>query len=90
MKDLTIHHRINRGAGGSKLYDGIAFLLSVCTDCNSLMESDSAFAEAARDKGYKLRRHAKPAIDPTEIPVWYQNRNSWYLLDQDGHKTEMD
>lgn len=86
--DLTLHHRVNRGAGGSKLYDGFAFLLTACIYCNGLWESNSAFASAARGQGYKLARNAKPPVDPTAVPVWYYKHKTWFLLDQAGNKTQ--
>ena len=87
-QDLTIHHRINRGAGGSKLFDGYAFLLTVCTYCNSMFESDSVTAGLARDLGYKLSRNMKPPVDPTTIPVWYYKEDAYFLLDNNGKRTE--
>jgi hypothetical protein len=86
--DLTIHHRVNRGAGGSKLFNGLAFLLTACIYCNGLWESDSAFASSAKIQGYKLARNANPPVDPTTIPVRYYKHKTWFLLDQEGNKTE--
>jgi hypothetical protein len=89
QSDLTIHHRVNRGAGGSKLYNGLAYLLTACIYCNGLWESDPIFAFNAKLLGYKLPRNAKPPIDPTEIPVRYY-KSEWFLLDQEGNKTQVE
>jgi len=86
--DLTIHHRINRGAGGSKLFDGLAFLLLVCTSCNSLFESDGDSLLEAKQRGYKLSRHTSPPVNPTLIPVWYEKEGQYFLLDNNGNRTE--
>lgn len=88
QSDLTIHHRVNRGAGGSKLFNGFAYLLTACVYCNGLWESDSNFASSARIQGYKLPRNAKPQIDAAAVPVRYYKTATWYLLDNDGNKTE--
>lgn len=85
-QSLTIHHRINRGAGGSKLFDKPAFLLTICITCNGLFESDSNVAAKARELGYKLHRNHRPTPDPTAIPVFYKSEGDWYLLDHQGTK----
>jgi hypothetical protein len=88
QNDLTIHHRVNRGSGGSKLFNGFAYLLTACTYCNGQWESNPVYATSARIQGYKLSRNAKPAIDPTAVPVRYFKSAAWFLLDQEGNKTE--
>lgn len=85
-KELTIHHRVNRGAGGSKLFDKPAFLLTICNTCNGLFESDAAKATQARELGYKLHRNQKPPADPTAIAVFYKKEQQWYKLDHQGTK----
>jgi hypothetical protein len=86
---LTIHHRVNRGSGGSKLFDGFAFLLTVCNPCNVSFEASAEVAEMARQLGYKLPRNVAPAIDATKVPVYYQFLGKWYLLDTNGEKEEI-
>jgi len=85
---LTIHHRVNRGSGGSKLFDGYEYLLAVCNPCNVSFEASAEVAEMARQLGYKLPRNAAPAIDATKVPVYYQYLSKWYLLDTLGNKKE--
>jgi hypothetical protein len=89
MWQLTIHHRVNRGSGGSKLFDGFAYLLTVCNPCNVSFEASAEVAEMARSLGYKLPRNVAPAIDPTLVPVYYQYLSKWYQLDTEGHKKEI-
>jgi hypothetical protein len=86
---LTIHHRVNRGAGGSKLFDGYEFLLAVCNPCNVSFESSAEVAQMARGLGYKLPRNVAPAIDATKVPVYYQYLSKWYYLDANGKKEEV-
>lgn len=74
--------------GGSKLVDGLAFLLAVCNPCNVSFESSAEVATMARSLGYKLPKNAFPPIDPTEVPVYYQYLSKWYLLDAQGNKEE--
>ena len=88
LRDLTIHHRVNRGSGGSKLFNGLAFLLTMCSGCNSGFESSAESADAARILGYKISRNAKPPIDPETVPVRYYKHGTWFLLDQQGNKKE--
>jgi hypothetical protein len=45
--NLVVHHRKNRGMGGSKLLDHYTNLLMVCEDYNSRMESSEVIAEDA-------------------------------------------
>lgn len=85
---LTIHHRVNRGSGGSKLFDGYEYLLTVCNPCNVSFEASAEVAEMARSLGYKLPRNIAPAIDPTKVPVYYQFLGKWYYLDTNGKKEE--
>jgi len=85
-QNLTIHHRVNRGAGGSKLFNGLAYLLLVCTYCNSLFESSADEQERAKELGYKLSRNQSPQPDPTQIPVWYSYKSQFFYLDNEGNK----
>ena len=88
-KDLTIHHRVNRGAGGSKMFDTHAYLLTMCSLCNNSFEASDTQARKARTNGYKLSRNAKPPIDPTTIPVFYFWESKWYLLNNQNEKEEI-
>lgn len=85
---LTIHHRVNRGSGGSKLFDGYEYLLTVCNPCNVAFEANARLAELARQLGYKLPRNASPPIDPKQVAVYYQFESKWYHLDAEGNRNE--
>lgn len=77
---LTIHHRINRGMGGnkSKSLDAPSNLVLMCVQHNGLMESDFMVAREARDKGWKVSRHAN-ALD---TPIVDSIGRWWYLGDK--------
>lgn len=79
---LTVHHRRNRGAGGSSdpLMNTAPNGLTVCWACNGEMESDPNFAEVARERGWKVSAYA----DPAEVPVLYPD--GWWLLTATSRK----
>jgi len=79
--ELQIHHRRNRGMGGSKLIDGFDNLVRVCALLNYQMEQDPKVAEDAREKGWKLRQW-----DSFDSPVFDQIEAQWYQLDTKGNK----
>lgn len=74
---LTVQHRINRGMGGSKLLDGLENLLTLCSRCNERLESDAAFAELGRERGWKLFSWESPV----ETAVWFSWAAEWRRLD---------
>lgn len=74
-ENIQIHHRINRGMGGSKLLDRPSNLIAVCAEYNYAMESDFVTARRARDLGHKVSRHASPLHTPIQDFI-----GQWYLL----------
>lgn len=83
LEAVAPHHRRNRGMGGSKEREKPSNIVVLCSVVNGLLESDAAWAERARDYGWKLRA----GQEPEETPVWYPLRGGWYLLDnQFGEK----
>ena len=81
-EDLVLHHRINRGMGGSKLLDTPDNLMMVCSRWNGDMESNAELAASARGWGHKL-----PVWEKLEHPVFDRMGGWWYLL-PDGGKVE--
>jgi hypothetical protein len=81
VNDLVIHHRVNRGMGGSKKLDTLQNLMRVCPEVNFLMESDSEVAEQAREFGWKLSRFNK---EPQ--PVFDKTSGFWFTLTEGGDK----
>ena len=79
--NVTMQHRVGRGAGGSAQYDGPAYLLTMCLRHNVLETSSAEFAAQCRENGWSISRNAIDQ-EPTTIPVLY--RDGWYLLDGDG------
>lgn len=79
--EVILHHRKNRGAGGSKLLDRPDNLITVCAVYNGLMESDSKIAEQARQFGHKLR-----SWQDFDSPVFDRPSATWYVLGERGEK----
>lgn len=82
---LVVHHRKNRGMGGSKNLDHYTNLLLVCEDYNIDMESKSVLAQDARDHGHKLN-----SWQDFSDPVFDRCTGLWYQLQDDGTKTIVD
>ena len=81
--NLVIHHRRNRGMGGSKYLDTPQNLIRVCESYNLLMESDPDTATDAREFGHKLqtwRDISDPVFDRSEL--------TWYKLTEDGDRVK--
>lgn len=75
--NLTIHHRVNRGMGGSKLLDMPSNLVVMCAAFNQAMESDLRAHKLAKEKGWKVSRHARAS----EVPIWDYQGNKCLLDD---------
>ncbi|NEA53539.1 HNH endonuclease [Streptomyces sp. SID13666] len=80
-RDLTIHHRVNRGMGGAReeWINQAQNLLTVCTMCNGWFEDNPRESYA---NGWKVRRPQLPA----EITVQYADHGV-YALTPDGVRT---
>lgn len=81
--DLVIHHRRNRGSGGSKA-PGInepQNLMLVCWEWNLAMESHFQSAELSRMWGHKVA-----SWEPFDKPVFDRYAFEWYVLDSQGKK----
>lgn len=63
----TANHRLNRGAGGSKMRNGMSNACAICDHCNGLIENDAEAAAEARRRGVKLRE----GDDPATVPMWH-------------------
>lgn len=81
VNDLVIHHRVNRGMGGSKRLDSLSTLMRVCPAVNFLMESDPEVAQQAREFGWKLSRFNKDLA-----PVFDKIAGLWFTLSEGGDK----
>ena len=71
------NHRANRGMGGSKERDVPSNVVVLCSAMNGLIESDSSFAEVARDNGWKL----STGQDPETSPFFDFVAGRWFLAD---------
>lgn len=83
--DLVIHHRKNRGSGGSKLLDNLANLILVCQTYNFEMESRADVARSARVYKHKLRQ-----TDGFAEPVFDRYLGLWFSLNNEGKKHAID
>lgn len=78
----SVHHRLNRGRGGSALLERASVLITACGDgvygCHGEVTENP---EWARSIGWLLPRN-NPDIDPTQEPIltW----RGWVLLDDSG------
>jgi len=81
----NIHHRINKGNGGSAQYERPSLLIRLCgsgtTYCHGWVTGHPKLAE---DTGWLLPRN-NPDIDPEQEPI--QLFEGWFLLLDDGSRT---
>lgn len=83
-EDLVVHHRMNKGHGGSKKIDTADNLMMVCPIYNMMMESDPRTARDARSWGRKIS-----FWETTDKPVFDSVKFRWYRLDSSGGKEEI-
>lgn len=86
----NIHHRMPRGAGGSKhrpWVDREACGLSLCgsgtTGCHGWIEGHRA---EALKMGWLVPRNG--LLRPSEVPYWSPADGRWWLLDDEGNRVE--
>lgn len=83
--ESSIHHRINRGSGGSALRDRASLLIRLCgsgtTRCHGWVTEHSLQAAGL---GWVLPK-LNPEIDPTREPIF--TIHGWVLLDDLGNRT---
>lgn len=86
-EETTIHHRKNRGMGGSKpeISDRPSNLLTICPEYNGLMESDVNAYREATENGWKLRN----GMHSLEVPVWRYD-HTWWILNDLGDKFQLE
>lgn len=82
----SIHHRINRGSGGSAKLERASLLIRLCgtgtTGCHGWITEEAIYGAAL---GYVLPK-LNPDIDPTQEPI-LTHEWGWVLLDDDGSRT---
>jgi hypothetical protein len=76
---LVPHHRANRGSGGYKAADVPQNVLSLCSQCNGVIESNAVWAEEARQRGVKISKFDTHRA--AELPV-FSPFSSWIYLDE--------
>ncbi len=79
---ISPNHRINRGMGGSKILDRPSNIIVLCSEMNSLIESNWLYREVAIQYGWKLERWQIPE----EAPVFDTRLWQWFRLDNDYNR----
>lgn len=80
--ESSIHHRINKGNGGSALYDRPSLLIRLCGSGTTLCHGwVTEHPKLAGETGWLLPRN-NPDIDPTKEPLL--TYKGWVLLDDEG------
>lgn len=82
---ISPNHRANRGMGGSKLLDRPANLMVLCSEMNSLIESNDFMSTLAKHYGWKLERWQVPE----ETPIFDTRLWKWFLLDNEYNRVEV-
>ncbi|MFD0352944.1 hypothetical protein ACFVHW_04230 [Streptomyces sp. NPDC127110] len=82
-RDLTVHHRVNRGMGSSReeWINQPQNLLLACTTCNGYFEDHPRESYGA---GWKVRRPMRPE----EVTVTYPG-GAQYVLRPDGTRSRV-
>ncbi|MFI6681904.1 hypothetical protein [Kribbella sp. NPDC050470] len=82
--DKSVHHRLNRGRGGSALLERASILITACGDgvrgCHGLVTQNPAWAESI---GWLLPRN-NPDIDPEQERIL--TIHGWVLLTDSGER----
>lgn len=82
-EDLAIHHRKNRGMGGSKQLDRLDNLLLICNTYNVAMESNADVRREAIQFGHKLN-----SWDAFDKPVFDIPTGLWFYLTEVGDRLQ--
>ena len=83
---LILHHRQNRGMGGSPSRDVLSNVILICSRYNGQIEDSAFWAQRAREQGHKLLSWQNPA----ESPCFDVNTQTWYLLDNLGNRHNLE
>lgn len=80
---LVPHHRANRGMGSNPEADTPSNVLSLCSLCNGLIESDAVEATRARRFGIKISKFdaAIAGLIPVAMPIYGTKTRAWKVLD---------
>lgn len=83
----SIHHRINRGSGGSALLERASILIRICGTGTTLCHGYvTEHTEKAAAWGWVLPRN-NPDIDPTTEPI-LTHEHGWVVLDDHGGRRQ--
>jgi len=73
---LTLQHTVNKGMGGSKLFDTPDLLVTMCNGHNTLATINADFEQFCKERC--LVRSRNSTRDPRVVPVLYPD--GWHLL----------
>lgn len=90
----VLHHRANRGAGGSRVLDHPAVLVLVCSLCNGRAEDAHAIVRADLiERGLRVEKAATNAATverAKRTPVEYLTGQRWFLISATERRHEDD
>ena len=76
---MEIQHRVKKGMGGSALYDGPEYLVTMCHIHNSMDGGGSVeFRAACIRSGWSVERWVAESTPMSRVPIRY--RDQWCLL----------
>jgi 5-methylcytosine-specific restriction endonuclease McrA len=79
---LVPHHRANRGMGGSVEADKPSNVISLCSLCNGVIESDPEKAQEARRRGVKVSKYDTRRTHDLPLYGHYNGKTEWvFILD---------
>lgn len=88
----VLHHRANRGAGGSRILDHPAVLVLVCSLCNSRAEDAHAIVRMDLiERGLRVEKAATNAATlerAKRTPVEYLTGQMWFLISATERRRE--
>lgn len=88
----VLHHRANRGAGGSRILDHPAVLVLVCSLCNSRAEDAHAIVRMDLiERGLRVEKAATNAATlerAKRTPVEYLTGQRWFLISDTERRHE--
>lgn len=76
---LVPNHRLNRGMGGSKARETPTNVVTMCYECNGIIESDATSRAIAVAYGWKLLT----GDDPDTMPWYDKTLDTWFQPDDD-------
>lgn len=77
---LVPHHRANRGMGGNPAAEKPSNILSLCSYCNGVLESDPERAHEARKRGIKVSKYDTHRTHELPVRGYFDGQIDWLLI----------